>query len=60
MPVRKMTDEECDQIFGNGLIVLGGRRETPPKTPHEGPVVLDKKRDPCLGESKNGDTLRST
>jgi hypothetical protein len=26
-----MTDEEQDQVFGNGLIILGGRGKTPPK-----------------------------
>jgi hypothetical protein len=27
MPVRQMTDEEQDQVFGNGLIILGGAGE---------------------------------
>jgi hypothetical protein len=60
MPVRQMTDEERDQIFGNGIIVLGGRRETPPETPHNGPAAIDEKGNPCLDGSTKGDTARST
>jgi hypothetical protein len=45
MPVRQRTDEEQDQVFGNGLIILGGRGKTPPKkNPHEGPSALDEKK----------------
>jgi hypothetical protein len=52
MPVRRMTDEEADRIFGNGLIIFGGWRKAPSKTPHESPSVLDEKRDPCLDGSR--------
>lgn len=29
MPVRKMTAEEAEQIFGNGFIVIGQKRPVP-------------------------------
>ncbi len=31
MPVRRMTDEERDRIFGDGVIIVGGRAPRPPK-----------------------------
>ncbi len=60
MPVRQMTDEERDPIFGNGLIILGGRWETPLKTPHKDPAVLDENGGPVFGGSTNGVASRST
>lgn len=33
MPVRRMTDEERDRIFGDGVIIVGGRAPRPPNRP---------------------------
>jgi hypothetical protein len=55
-----MTDEEADRIFGNGLIILGGRWDIPLKTPREDPAVLDEKGDPVLDGSINSVASRST
>lgn len=30
MPVQRMTDEECDRIFGDGVIIVGGCAPRPP------------------------------
>jgi hypothetical protein len=60
MPVRRMTDEEADRIFGNGLVILGSHWEPAPETPHDDPAPLDEKGNPCLGGSPNGDTSRSS
>jgi hypothetical protein len=60
MPVRRMTDEEADRIFGNGLIILGRHWEPATEIPNDEPASLNEKGNPCLGGSTNGDTARST
>ncbi len=30
MLVQRMADEECDRIFGDGVIIVGGRATRPP------------------------------
>ena len=42
MPVRKMTAEEAEQIFGNGFIVIGRKRPVPGKQGDAPPVALTK------------------
>ena len=36
MPVRKMTSEEREQLFGDGVIILGGHIPRPAKGSHVG------------------------
>ena len=42
MPVRRMTDEEAEEIFGSGLIVIGVKRPNRPLTPHTNEVTDEK------------------
>ena len=42
MPVRQMTDEEAETIFGSGLIFIGLKRPNRPLTPYTNEVTDEK------------------
>ena len=42
MPVRQMTDEEAERIFGSGLIFIGFKRPSRPIAPHTNEVTDEK------------------
>lgn len=39
MPVRQMTDEEAERIFGSGLIFIGLKHPSRPIAPHTNEVT---------------------
>ena len=42
MPVRQMTDEEAERIFGSGLIFVGLKRPNRPLTPYTNELSDEK------------------
>ena len=45
MPVRRMTDEEAERIFGSGLIFIGLKRPNRPRTSYTNEVIDEKTKE---------------
>ncbi len=45
MPVRQMTDEEAQEIFGSGLIFIGLKRPNRPRTSYTNAVIDEKTKE---------------
>ena len=45
MPVRRMTDEEAERIFGSGLIFIGLKRPNRPLTTQTNEVTDEKTKE---------------
>ncbi len=60
MPVRKMTAEEAEQIFGRGFIVIGQKRPVAGKQGDVPPVAPTKAlKEPKIAQMPNPDISKA-